>query len=598
MDHGVRPDLSSQGGPLSSFAGRKPAVPWLIFGAGWACLLTLRLAMNYAGASSLQTLPRIAVVVVPVTAFWIPVIALVLWLDRQNRPQPSSVGWHVLAATAAALVEPWLTQQVLASVGPERSYITLLVGRFDTNILIYALIVAADYGLMRLEAFRARERAAARLEQALADAQLQALAIQLQPHFLFNALQFVAETAHDDLPAARRTLSHLRNLMREAFALEHRIEVRVDEELSFLRAYGEIQRSRFGARFELAIDASPEVRGAAIPPLLLQPLVENAARHGFGKRASGGRVQVTVRAQGSALSITVIDDGAGFPPGFAEGQGLSVTRRRLERLHGEAASLSVRRDGDKTVVTLRFPLRPAERTTTVAAIDKSAPSVIPSEAGDPHLSDRTSIPIGLRLVGFWAMMMALVIGATAVARYFGPAYPGGFTIESLLADEIVGFPFWLAMTLAAVWTRAMRGPWSVPVHATIGVSLAMAHVFLGDDVARLLLGQARERAAYQQWATWDVLVYVALVVIARAHDLREWVREKARQEVTLSARVLQANQRLERLREMQSELLAALDDVIAAPSMETLDRAVVDFAEFLRADVMPDTVAVTAGLRG
>ena len=579
--------------------------PIAVFAIGWVCLLLMRLAMNYAGASSLQTLPRIAVVVVPVTAFWIPIIAIALWIDRRNTRRRGALGLHVLAAATAAVVEPFVARQILSSVGVDRQYIALFVGRFDTNILIYALIAAADYGLLRLEAFRARERAAARLEQALADAQLQALAIQLQPHFLFNALQFVAETAHDDLPAARRTLSHLRNLMREAFALEHRVEVRVAEEVSFLAAYGEIQRSRFGERFELRIDVADEARSAAIPPLLLQPLVENAARHGFGQRAAGGRVEVTVRAEGGMLKITVADDGVGLPDRLVEGQGLSVTRRRLERLHGEAASLSLRRESGRTITAIHFPSRPVPMLQAVHSDQGGGPAAgpMPRRAVDPDersdewaRDDRGHMPIGVRLVAFWAIMMSLVIGATAAARYFGPAYPGSFGIETLLADEVVGFPFWLAMTLAALGTRRLRGAWSIPAHAIIGLALAMGHVFLGDDVARLALGEARERAAYQQWATWDVLVYAALVVITRAHDLREWVRDKARQEVTLSAQVVQANLRLDHLREMQSELLAALDAVIASPTMETLDRAVVDFAEFLRADVMPDTVAANAGL--
>jgi hypothetical protein len=555
------------------------------FGAGWLALLGMRIAMNYAGASG-RPLPQLLMVIVPVTAFWLPVIGIALWVDRRTATRPAGIFIaQALIALLVAILEPWFVQQVLAGVGLARSYITLFVGRFDTNILIYAVIVVGDLALTRLEAFRVRERSAARLEQALADAQLHALAIQLQPHFLFNALQFVAESAHDDLPAARRTLSHLRGLMAQAFALERRVEVSLREELSFLTAYGEIQQSRFGDRFRLIVDAPDDVMSAAVPPLLLQPLVENAARHGFGSRGSGGTIAVTARANEGVLSIVVADDGVGPPVSVRDGQGLSVTRRRLERLHGEAATFKLVRMGDRTEARLRMPLREVQPIPTG---DHSAPanaSPVPLEPPGARM------PVGMGMVLFWSGLMALVISATAVASLIGPA-AAPFRIERLIADEIVGFPFWLAMTVAAVAVgRRLPIVRAIAVHAAIGITLTMAHVLLGDAVRRAVLGETYPLEAYQQWAVWDMLAYTALVLIARSHDLRDWVSEKAREEVALSAEVRAVNARLDRLHLMQADLMAELDRVIASPTMESLDRSVVEFAEFLRAQILPEPSA-------
>jgi hypothetical protein len=137
---------------------------------------------------------------------------------------------------------------------------------------------------------------------------------------------------------------------------------------------------------------------------------------------------------------------------------------------------------------------------------------------------------------------------------------------------------------------------AIALHAAIGIGLTMAHVFLGDFVRRSVLGETNPLAAYQQWAVWDMLVYGALVLIARSHDLREWVGEKAREEIALGAEITAANSRLDRLHMMQGELMAELDRVIASPTMESLDRAVLEFAEFLRGEVMPDAIGVADGV--
>ena len=567
-----------------------------VFGGGWLVLLALRVMANAVGASSLSTIPRIASVVFPVTAVWLAVIAIVLWVDRVAAVRGLALAVvHVTLAIGVVFWEPLVAHAALGNVGIGRSYTTMLVGRLDTNALIYGLVVAADLAIMRLDAYRARQLAASRIEQALTDAQLHSLAIQLQPHFLFNALQFVAETAHDDLAAARRTLEHLRGLVSQAFTMEERVEVTVAEELDFLRAYGAIQRSRFGERFELAIDADPSALEYGIPPLLLQPLVENASRHGFAARSQGGRIHVTIRVRGTDLVIVVADDGAGPRVPVREGQGLSVTRRRLERLHGADAAFTLGRSGNGlTEARIRLPARKPTFVSSLSTLEMKHTPPGESSSAAANLAGPASLFAGLAL--FWGVLMSLVIAATFIAAAFGPAR--GAPPLVYLLDEVVGLPFWLAMTLAAVLiTRRMRGIPALVAHGVAAVGIVAMHVGLGNTVAGFIVAEPPRPGAYQQWAVWDLLVYAMLVVVARSHDLRVWLQDKVREEIALNGQFLEASRRLARLREMQTVLLASLDDVIASPTLESLDRSVVEFADYLRGEVMPDAIGVAGAVR-
>jgi hypothetical protein len=196
----------------------------------------------------------------------------------------------------------------------------------------------------------------------------------------------------------------------------------------------------------------------------------------------------------------------------------------------------------------------------------------------------------------WAAIIAVMAVAMMIAVGLDPAtVPLARRFGSLFSDVVVAAPFWALMTITAVAvSRRVKGPSGIMIHAALALSLAMAHMLLGGFVARAILGAARPPEAYQQWVVWNVLAYAAVVLVTRGDELREWLRARIRDEVTLNARMVDAARRLARLREMQALLLASLDEVIAAPTMESLDRAVVDFAEFLRGEVMPDAVGAAA----
>jgi sensor histidine kinase YesM len=208
--------------------------------------------------------------------------------------------------------------------------------------------------------FREREQQAAHLEAHLHEARLRALQAQLQPHFLFNTLNGIATLLRRDPAAAEEMLTSLSDLLRIALSASSRQEIPLGEELGFLDRYLEIQRMRFGdrLRYERAVD--PEALTCPVPALLLQPLVENAIRHGIEPSGNPGCVCITARLVGENLLIIVQDNGVGFQPARQDrppgGVGLSNVRERLRALYGEAHDLRIEPpEGGGCAVTLTLP---------------------------------------------------------------------------------------------------------------------------------------------------------------------------------------------------------------------------------------------------
>ena len=198
--------------------------------------------------------------------------------------------------------------------------------------------------------------------------------MQLDPHFLFNALNTISSQVERDPRLARTMIEHLGDLLRLSLDARDRQEIPLAEELAFLDHYIAIQKIRFAENLRIEIQIAPEVKYALVPSLIVQPLVENAIRHGISQRASGGTVTVTAERDRdrSQVKIRVLDDGVGLPPGWAleesSGTGLSVTRERILGLHPNGNSrFSVRvRVGGGTEVEISLPLRFAEEAGNAA----------------------------------------------------------------------------------------------------------------------------------------------------------------------------------------------------------------------------------------
>ena len=211
--------------------------------------------------------------------------------------------------------------------------------------------------------FRRRDQAralrSAQLEAALATARLSALRMQLEPHFLFNALNSISSLLHRDPHAAERMLARLGDFLRLTLDDSMPQQVELRQELEFLDRYLDIERVRFSDRLTVSVEVPSDLADARVPYLLLQPIVENAVRHGVAARAGLGRISVRASASEGILRLEVEDDGPGLPKGAElpkAGVGLSNIRSRLQQLYGHAAELRLSIIGDRGLsVTITLP---------------------------------------------------------------------------------------------------------------------------------------------------------------------------------------------------------------------------------------------------
>ncbi|WP_205880496.1 sensor histidine kinase [Lichenicoccus roseus] len=246
-----------------------------------------------------------------------------------------------------------------------------LQGGFVWGLLVYGLIAGiAEAGLARQRVLFTELRME-RLQRNFSEARLHALRMQLDPHFLFNALNTISSQVTRDGRLARAMIEHLAELLRLSLDDRSRHEVCLDEELALLEHYLAIQRLRFGDRLRIIAVVDRAAAAAAVPSLLMQPLVENAIRHGIAPRIAGGTVEITARCTASRLEIRIRDDGVGYPllpNGPREGVGLSVTRERIERFDTEGTGRMTiqRRPEGGTEVALSLPLRVRDRHDAAA----------------------------------------------------------------------------------------------------------------------------------------------------------------------------------------------------------------------------------------
>jgi two-component sensor histidine kinase len=232
------------------------------------------------------------------------------------------------------------------------------LGWLTTNVFAYFLLVAVLHALAFQHRLRRRELQAARLQAQLTTARLETLKSQLNPHFLFNTLHTISELIHLDPAAADRMVNSLARLLRVSLDFATRAEVRLSREAELVSAYLELQQMRHADRLAFQVRVAAGVADALVPPMLLQPIVENSIRHGISPRSRGGLVSIDARADGLNLRLTVEDDGVGVPPFASEGVGLSNTRNRLTEAFGLGHRFEVSGRGSGGVrVVIEIPLK-------------------------------------------------------------------------------------------------------------------------------------------------------------------------------------------------------------------------------------------------
>lgn len=213
----------------------------------------------------------------------------------------------------------------------------LFVKTFPFNLLIYGVIVSVSHALDYYRKYHERTVQTLELEKHLTEARLQSLLRQLKPHFLFNTLNGIASLMYSDLPAAERMLVRLSELLRHTMAQTGAPLAPLRTEIAFLERYLEIERIRFRDRLSVSFEIDPATIDAQVPSLILQPLVENAIRHGIEPQMRSGHITLRSTRQGDNLVLSVSDNGGGMPAGGfkREGIGLGNSRARLNELYGD-----------------------------------------------------------------------------------------------------------------------------------------------------------------------------------------------------------------------------------------------------------------------
>lgn len=351
------PSASSPG--ASDPAARRRWGMWWAIAAIWWTLVGITTVTNYRAMGGIPW-PQALRVGMGSAWLWIPQTMLALWLaDRFPISRDTWRRWlplHILGAlaivVARALVVVW-TNPWMEWYSALPPFPSVLVTSFANNFFLFCLIIGVGHAPVYARRYRERD-------EQLARAELHHLKTQLHPHFLFNALNTVSAYVRTDPEVATRMIARLSDLLRHALDSAGTQEVALEEELRVLEAYLEIEQVRFADRLRVEWRIDPSVMRASVPHLILQPLIENAIRHGITPRLTPGMVVIAAERRNGSLHLTVRDDGVGIRKTMADnaGVGLTNTRNRLRQLYGDRQAMEVTSPDDGGWrVEIRVPFR-------------------------------------------------------------------------------------------------------------------------------------------------------------------------------------------------------------------------------------------------
>ena len=347
---------------------------WVVLGLIWAGPIYLETHLEEMGHSPFRILSW----GVLIWLVWAPLTPAMVWLARRysliGGAWKSSLLVHLPAFLLMSIVHSAAATAITLIIRPFDDmgsspefflprFLSRIPGSFGSDLLIYGGVIGISYALDYYRKYREREVVATRLEAQLAQAQLDSLRMQLHPHFLFNTLNGIVGLVRDNKNhTAVSMLVGLSDLLRHTLDHSSRQEVELREELNFIKLYLSIQEMRFSDRLQIEFNIDPETTKALVPNLILQPLTENALRHGFGRSTDSGAVGITSAAENGHLRLTVYDNGAGLPDDWqlngSTGIGLANTSARLQQLYDDNHQFDIRnRDGGGVEVVIVMPLR-------------------------------------------------------------------------------------------------------------------------------------------------------------------------------------------------------------------------------------------------
>ena len=338
---------------------------------GWIPLAAIVVILMTSGGS-LSWLES-SVIVIPLCVVY-AFICLSAWYTAKSAPiqRESALRLIVVHSLAAALVSyfwmglGWVLVAGLSKTsafqGLDRRFSPQAPILFGAGYLLYSLAVASHYVILSLEASRVAEARALETSIQARDAELKALKAQINPHFLFNSLNSISALTSIDPSRARDMCVLLGDFLRLTLGLGEKTSVRFSEELGLLQKYMAIEKVRFGARLTVYEDIQEDSKSCLLPPLLLQPLLENAVKHGIAALPDGGQVRLAAQRQNGRLAILVENSwDPDSPPRRSGGLGLKNVQRRLEARYGKDASLLVNAEGELFQVHLSLPAESEEK---------------------------------------------------------------------------------------------------------------------------------------------------------------------------------------------------------------------------------------------
>ena len=350
---------------------------WLIFGC-WSLVALFFTSQTYVQSRLSQepiTFLRIMSWQFSSCYVWFLLTPIILWFNRrfplERGAWTRSLPAHILFGILIAFFQQSIDARVLPFLGYYpgahftsyfQAYKFFLYVNFHLALFFYWGILGVNYAIDYYQKYRERELRASQLETRLAQSRLQVLKMQLHPHFLFNTLNAISELVYKDPESAEQMITNLSDLLRLSLENVGVQEVPLKQELDFLNKYVEIEQTRFHDRLHLNMWIEPETLDACVPNMILQPLVENAIRHGIGMRSSGGQIEIGADRADGMLHLFVRDNGRGLlnaeQKALKEGVGLANTRARLAHLYGAAHRFDLKNSpGGGLLVDLAIPFR-------------------------------------------------------------------------------------------------------------------------------------------------------------------------------------------------------------------------------------------------
>jgi len=355
---------------------------WLLIFGGWM-LAAILLASHQTLSNSFSEHPDSAwsfYLVQTVSAFfWFLLTPIILWITARFTPEQSDLfrksliffGLSLLVIFASLAFDSLIFLKLVLPPNQQNlsffaAFKLQFLRNFPWKVLTYGTVLGIVYGVGYYRKFRERELRAVQLEARLAQVRFQVLKMQIHPHFLFNTHNAISELIYKDPPAAERMLSNLSDLLRLSLEKLEIEEVSLQQELEFLKKYLEIEHTRFQDRLRIEMKIAPDTLDAAVPNLILLPLVENAVKHGIAPLARGGTIKITSANENGKLHLQVTDNGVGIASGdekqIIKGIGLANTKARLQHLYGKEQSFTIRSaDKNGFSVILEIPFKRATK---------------------------------------------------------------------------------------------------------------------------------------------------------------------------------------------------------------------------------------------